>query len=285
MDRLVWLLERFELRAHVFQAGPLCHVGHFDASDGRSYLHVLRRGRIRVHCPGRRALELASPCVLLFMNPKTHRLTPLCDSVEMVCASFECGIAHGNPLGVALPDMVHVSLAEATSLSRILELLFNEAEEFHCARQAVLDRLSEVVVIHLLRDLMDQGRLQIGLLAGLSDPQLVHAINAMHEHPQRPWTLEQLAHLCGMSRARFAREFRDIVGQTPGTYLSAWRLGLAQALLMKGKPVKVIANEVGYGTASALTRAFTSQLGQSPKAWLRTASGNLNLATHDRAMR
>jgi AraC-like DNA-binding protein len=72
-----------------------------------------------------------------------------------------------------------------------------------------------------------------------------------------------------MSRARFAVNFRDTVGMTPGEYLGEWRLGLAQSLLRRGKPVNVVAHEVGYANASALSRAFTARRGVAPTAWLK----------------
>jgi len=116
---------------------------------------------------------------------------------------------------------------------------------------------------------MDQQRLQIGLVAGLADPRLAKAINAMHAEPARNWSLEELAATAGMSRARFAVKFRDVVGMTPGSYLSEWRLGVAQSLLRQGKPVQLVSDVVGYGSASALSRAFRSQLGLSPTEWMK----------------
>jgi AraC-like DNA-binding protein len=48
------------------------------------------------------------------------------------------------------------------------------------------------------------------------------------------WSLEQLAKRAGMSRARFAAYFRQVVGMTPFDYLTNWRLGVAQTMLRKG---------------------------------------------------
>jgi AraC-like DNA-binding protein len=90
--------------------------------------------------------------------------------------------------------------------------------------------------------------------------------------PARAWTLEVLAARAGMSRARFAVHFVRVVGQPAGEYLMAWRIGIAQQLLLRGRPVKVVAGEVGYGTPGALTRAFTQQLGMTPSAWLAERS-------------
>ncbi|MEN8801641.1 MAG: AraC family transcriptional regulator, partial [Thiogranum sp.] len=95
------------------------------------------------------------------------------------------------------------------------------------------------------------------------------AINAMHAEPAHPWSLEELAATAGMSRARFAAKFRDVVGMTPGSYLGEWRLGVAQSLLRQGKPVQLVSDVVGYGSASALSRAFRAQIGLSPTEWVK----------------
>src|SRR5918999_264253 len=143
----------------------------------------------------------------------------------------------------------------------------DEAFANRSGRQAALDRLCELLVIQLLRHLMDGDPGRRGLLAGLADPRLAKALNAMHNEPARDWSLESLARRAGMSRARFAVNFRETLGTTPGDYLAQWRLGLAQSLLRKDRPVSVVASEVGYSGAAALTRAFRARFGKTPSAW------------------
>ncbi|MGW8228517.1 MAG: cupin domain-containing protein [Gammaproteobacteria bacterium] len=268
-DRLVEVLKCFELRARVFQAGPLCHSANFDVSDGLGYIHVQQQGTLRVESPGHPPLLIDEPSLFFYLNPTSHRLLPKGRDVAMVCASIEFGAGLRNPLARALSDVVLIRLRDAPTLDMALQVLFREAAEQHCGRQAVLDRLIEVVFIQVLRDLMDQQRLQVGLLAGLADPRLAKAINAMHREPGRNWSLEDLAATAGMSRARFAAKFRDVVGMTPGSYLGEWRLGVAQSLLRQGKPVQLVSDAVGYGSASALSRAFRTQIGLSPTEWVR----------------
>ncbi len=268
-DRLVSLLKRFELRARVFQAGPLCRMAQFDAADGLGYIHLLRAGTLAVRSPGELPPVLEEPGLLVYMNPASHRLDPGERGAELVCASFEFGSGLGNPLVRALPQPLWLPLADLPGLAAAVDLLFREAAEAHCGQQAVLDRLVEVVIVLLLRELMDQQRLQLGLLAGLADPRLARAINALHAEPAHAWTLEQLASVAGMSRARFAVRFRDVVGQTPLAYLADWRLALAQTLLRRGQPLELVAHQVGYASASALSRAFSARVGTTPGRWRR----------------
>jgi AraC-like DNA-binding protein len=71
-----------------------------------------------------------------------------------------------------------------------------------------------------------------------------------------------------MSRARFAMHFREVVGVTPFDYLADWRIGIAQTLLKRGQPLKIVAPSVGYASSTALTRVFKQRLGLSPTQWL-----------------
>lgn len=269
-DRLVWLLRRFELRARVFQAGELSCEGRNPAAEGLGYLHILRSGSVEVIPEGGRKQVIDRPAAFLFLNPQTHDIRPLDGSPTLVCATFEFGLGEGNPLQKALPEMFVLSGDDSPVLGSAFEQLFAEVDEEHCGRDAILERLCEVILILILRDLMDRRCLDIGLLAGLADARLARAINAIHAEPGRDWTLHDLARVAGMSRARFAAHFHDVVGMTPGSYLADWRLGLAQTLLLRGVPVKTIAGDVGYGSASALSRVFSARLGVSPTAWARS---------------
>ena len=124
-------------------------------------------------------------------------------------------------------------------------------------------------MIWLLRILMDQGKVQSGMMAGLSHPKLKLALVAMHDEPQRDWSLHALAAEAGMSRTVFANGFRDVVGCTPGAYLQRWRIGLAQKGLASGRALKNVATDVGYSGEAALSRAFRDHTGQSPREWLK----------------
>jgi AraC-like DNA-binding protein len=96
---------------------------------------------------------------------------------------------------------------------------------------------------------------------------------ALAPQPARTWTLQGLAALAGISRARSAATFAAVVGQPAIDYLAGRRLGLAQRLLAQGRQVKRIADEVGYGSADALARDLIPQIGQTPTEWLAQRAG------------
>lgn len=267
-DRLSALLLRFDLRARVFHSGALCGVACFDAVLGLGHLHLLRRGSLGVTDGLGQHRVFDEPSVLFVPRPMAHRLdADDAAGAEVVCASIEFGAGDENPVLRALPALLHVPLAQMPGLGLTQQQLFGEAFGARCGHDAAVDRLTEVLVIQLLRHAIEHRLLDAGLLAGLADPRLNKALSALHAEPARAWTLEAMAAVAGMSRARFAAHFARHVGVPPGEYLTSWRLGLARSLLRKGLPVKHVAAEVGYANASALGRVFSQKLGASPTAW------------------
>lgn len=266
-DRLAALMTHFPMKARVFNAGALCGINTLQSDGEHGQLHLVRDGAVQVQY-GRSLLDVEQPSLLLFPRPLTHRfITDPDRGADMVCAnlSFEGGAS--NPIASALPDLVCLPLTDILGAEPVLSLLFEEAFEQRCGRIALVERLLEVVMIQVMRQLMERGDVQGGLLSGLSHPRLRNALVAMHERPEQEWTLDQLADVAGMSRSVFAAAFRETLGTTPGQYLQGWRVRLAQKALLRGRPLKVIATEVGYGSEAALSRAFKAQSGQSPRKW------------------
>ncbi|MEH6415966.1 AraC family transcriptional regulator [Pseudomonas sp. CGJS7] len=267
-DRLEALLERFSATARLFHAGALCGINDLAPELGAGQLHLVRGGAVEVINGGEAAVHIDTPSLLLYPRPLAHRfITDAERGADLACANlhFEGGAA--NPIANALPAFVCVGLDQIDGAQPILALLFEEAFDRRCGRHALINRLFEVVLIQVLRHLMESGRTRVGMLAGLSHPQLRHALVAIHESAERDWTLDALAARAGMSRSVFANAFRDSVGCTPGIYLQQWRVGLAQQSLLDGRPLKTIAMDVGYGSEAALSRAFKASTGLSPRAW------------------
>lgn len=269
VDRLAVLLERFSVTAQVFHAGALCGINTLEPSGEEGQLHLVRRGPVEVS-HGKDTLRIEQPSLLLYPRPMSHRfVTDGEHGADMACANlrFEGGVH--NPISAALPDFVCMPLDGVFGASEVLALLFEEAFTQRCGRSALVNRLFEVVMIQILRQLMESGEVKGGMLSGLSHPRLRNALVAMHEAPGKEWTLDELARVAGMSRSVFASSFREALGTTPGQYLQGWRVGLAQQALRQGRPLKVVAADVGYGSEAALSRAFKAHSGMSPREWKR----------------
>ena len=269
MDPLSPLFNRFTLSARVFYSGAFCGMTEFKSNQGIGILHVLRSGRLRVAQPPAPSFELTQPTLLFYRQPFVHRFeVDEADRADLVCAFVDFGAALGNPLLRSLPDFLSVPLADMVGVESTLALLFDEAFSRRAGREAGIDRLMEFFVVLLLRHAIDARLIEVGLLAGLADPRLAKAITAMHESPEHAWSLDELARTAGMSRARFAAGFRETVGTPPLDYLTDWRVSVAQTLLRRGKPLKVVAPAVGYSSPAAFSRVFAKRVGASALDWV-----------------
>jgi AraC-like DNA-binding protein len=269
MDRLSPFFSRFSLSARVFYSGRLCGLSSNHESERAGHLHVLRHGKLRIVQPGKRPRIIDQPSVLFYPRPMRHRFqAEEKDRTELVCAQIEFGAGMLNPLVHSLPELLLVPLSSVRELVPTVDLLFAEAFDKQPGRQTAVDRLTEYFLVLLLRSAMNQRLVHAGVLHGLADARLSKAIAAMHRRPDHAWTLVALARLAGMSRPRFAAHFREVVGATPFDYLTDWRIGVAQALLRDGEPLKMVAPAVGYAGSTALSRAFSKRIGASPTEWL-----------------
>lgn len=277
VDRLSALLERFRVRAHLFHAGALCGVTHFDAQAGRAFLHVLRRGDMVVtHRPrsgAPRKIEVKEPTLLFYPRPLAHEFhNAPSEGADFVCATvdFEGGTRH--PVVMALPPVLVLPLRSVEGLEQSLALLFSETERLRCGQRLLADRLFEVLLLQLLRWVLDHPDavgVPAGLIHGLAHPKLARALTAMHEDPGAAWSLESMAGAAAMSRSAFAAEFKLQVGMTPADYLLQWRVSIAQSLLLSGAPIKSTSEKLGYASPASFSRAFTQSVGESPRSWLK----------------
>ncbi|HWG71631.1 MAG TPA: AraC family transcriptional regulator [Steroidobacteraceae bacterium] len=173
------------------------------------------------------------------------------------------------------PELVVIPSSEQPThafLDRVIQLIEMENDANRPGKDAVLRRLTELVVIELVRFALP--RLPPGhttWLAGLADPQIAQAISAMHRIPGRDWTLSELARRVGMSRASFVDRFRRLSGEPPHHHLRRLRLHVAATDLRKGdRSIAQIAASVGYRSESAFNRAFARELGSTPARYRRS---------------
>ncbi|EGL62445.1 AraC family transcriptional regulator [Agrobacterium sp. ATCC 31749] len=168
-----------------------------------------------------------------------------------------------------LPEIIHVRGEQRLAL--LVQMINDETGAERTAREMVLGRLLEVLLIEVLRS-TGGASAPPGLLRGMADPQLAPTLRRIHEDPGRNMTVEGLAQFAAMSRSTFFERFRREVGVAPMEYATGWRMALAKELLRKDVATAEIAQRVGYGSASAFSVAFSRHAGQTPGAYSRAAS-------------
>jgi AraC-like DNA-binding protein len=269
---------------------------------GRPFYCVIVDGSCRLVVDGSEPITLQSGDFVLIPSAYGFTMSSLepattddTDSspVALLNGEFRLGIQSGPPdvrlligycafgspdaalLVSLLPQLVHVR--GERRLATIVQLVGEEAREVRPARDVILSRLLEVLLIEALRSTARTST-SPGLLRGLADGRLAGAIRRMHESPTRPWTVAQLAKEATLSRSAFFERFSRIMGVAPMEYLLAWRMALAKSLLRRKEGgVAEVAERVGYSSASTFSVAFTRHVGLPPTRYARrqTESGSV----------
>jgi AraC-like DNA-binding protein len=196
------------------------------------------------------------------------------ERTRLICGFLGCDERPYNPLLAALPPVIHFSSsgapAQAGWVSTLVQIAVSESGRARPGTENVLARLSELMFVEAIRRYVESlppG--QTGWLAGVMDAVVGKALAAIHGDPTRAWTVEDLAREAGVSRSVLAQRFTEFVGHPPMHYLAMWRMQLATHLLGTGTTVAEAAQQVGYESEAAFSRAFKKAMGDAPGTWRR----------------
>ncbi|WP_225031175.1 AraC family transcriptional regulator [Paraburkholderia sp. XV] len=272
-------------------------AGHWRVSrpdTGQPFYCVILEGGCRIAIDGRTPVELASGDFVLIPAASSVSMSSLLPPPPGVEVSIPVALGNnefkiGEPNGPVdyrmmvghcsfgspdasllvslLPDLVHVR--GVARLTTLVQLVREESREQRPAREVVLSRLLEVLLIEALRSTAESTALP-GLVHGLSDCRLATAIRRMHEKPTYAWTVTELAKEAALSRSIFFERFSRPVGLPPMEYLITWRMALAKDMLRRSEGrIGEVAQRVGYSSASTFSVAFTRHVGRSPSQYAR----------------
>lgn len=301
MDLLSRLLQLYPVDVALELAcklGAPWSLDNAQAGPGTAPYHIITSGNVWLHTPDTRALLLEEGDIVVLPSGMAHTLfadgagsgssirVSYADALplvandgaggqnEMLCGhfSFEPGVA--GTLLSSLPALLHVRRAQRSDLDEmglLIRLLRAEAQATRLGSSVIVRQLASVLFAMILRAWTEQAPAQSGMLSLLADPRLQRGLQAMLDDPARPWSVDELAETCHMSRASFARHFVKAAAMTPGDMLMRIRMArAAQLLRADGRSVAIIASAVGYQSEAAFNRAFSRFYGSTPGNWRKT---------------
>jgi AraC-like DNA-binding protein len=189
------------------------------------------------------------------------------EAAVILCGSYSFGSDGAHPLLQGLPPLLHIraELSGPTALSAVVDLLEGEAN-VKSGSAVIVSRLVELLFVYALRAWLNQvvKSERSGWFSALQDPVVGPAVQAIHENPAYPWTVQTLARRAGLSRAALARRFSEALGESPLAYVTRWRMTIAVELLEQGERIASVAHQVGYGNEFAFAKAFKRVRGVAP---------------------
>lgn len=293
---------------------PWCIAGRYGMASVRErlagaehvvFFHFLVKGRCRIRlADSPDAITVSAGDVVLFPRDDRHllgsdlHLSPIeadllftsdeeflhlregggGEATHFVCGYLACSPSVCRPLFESLPRLVRIPIADGRAATLLHDLLRAGVRESSVDRPggtSALAKLAELIVVEALRRYVAHlPPNSAGWLAGIRDEHVGRALDALHRHPERSWTVDALALEVGLSRSALADRFASLVGAPPMQYLVRWRLALAsRALRSTRAAIARIAEESGYASEAAFSRAFRREFGVPPAAWRRAVPG------------
>ena len=209
-------------------------------------------------------------------------LDPSTGGTVLLGGTYNLGGARPHPLFADLPDVVHLParVGVASELRAVVDLLGAELDRDLPGTSAATPALVDLLLLYALRAWFEDPHAPSGWARASRDPELSVALRLIHDEPQHPWTVAELARHCNLSRAAFARRFTQLTGQPPLTHLTWWRMTVAAGLLRSGDhSLSVIAAQIGYSNEYAFSKAFRRELGVAPSRYRTDAQAHGLIAT------
>ena len=185
--------------------------------------------------------------------------------IVLACGSINATYQRTRGLFDYLAKPIATPLRKGDTIGQTLDALLAEMASPGPGSAALVALLMQQVLIHVLRQYCASGQCQVPWLSVFEDAQLARAVEQMIDDPGRRYTLELLAETAGMSRSAFAQRFRDAFGRSPMDFLKELRLQHAAHLLRTTRrPVKSIAELVGFDSRSHFSQSFSDYFGLAP---------------------
>ncbi|NQE50088.1 AraC family transcriptional regulator [Herbaspirillum rubrisubalbicans] len=200
---------------------------------------------------GNGSAELA-PSHVLFSGTLRFNLDPLHPLLMMMPEAMRaCDLAQRDPAVLALLD----AMEREVTLNRI-------------GACGILARLADVLAASIIRGWVECACSDAsGWIAAVRCPQVGRVLAAVHQHPERDWSVAELAALMGASRSSFIEKFSSAVGETPAKYVARVKMFQARHWIARdGLRVAVVANRLGYDSEASFSRAFKRIIGHPPSA-------------------
>lgn len=177
--------------------------------------------------------------------------------------SFEDLSLQAVPYEVDIPVYGNVAIPHCFEAPELEQLLMRIVKEYRLEQPGyafMLRALMMELIAVLVRHAADR--------ASAVRPQRIEAaLEAMRADPEREWTVEQLAALCGYHPAHFTKLFKEESGRTPKHYMITEKMKRAKQLLLGGETLEVIADKLNYANLHYFSHQFKKETGITPSEY------------------
>ena len=281
----------FELDVQVIQLGPLT-VGQLRfgspvtlvAAELDAYhVSMPTTGRMQTRHAGLEVLATPSQGVIFGPGHPVYTLhdtgsIELNVKIERSALEEELSGLLGRPVAgpLDLPPQMDVSGGPGRSWSRLVRLLREELDhkESLIHQPLIAEQLRGSVLSGLLLSTPHRYSDELTEPATAGPPRAIRrVVDAVHDEPERAFSVGELARIGGMSVRSLQEGFRRHLGCTPMGYLQQVRLTHVHETLLRADPAEVtvaaVAHRWGFAHLGRFASTYRAQFGRSPSETLR----------------
>ena len=303
MDALTDILNTLRLSSSLYFRTELTSPWGIEvpAKPGVARFHIAIRGQCWLDVAGGSSTHLSNGDLVVIPHGASHTIAdapgspiqPLADVLDevgytgegplvyggggagccLVCGEFAFDDLGNHPLLHNLPDMLLVTGDENYNsqwLDNAIGFIAHEAAKLEPGANAIIDRLSEIILIQVIRTTLVASKEHIPFLSLFADQRLNKVLSAIHAKPAYNWSVEGLGKIVNMSRSSFSNRFTELANMTPLQYVIFVRLQKASRLLIETHAsLSNIAEQIGYQSEAAFSQSFKKHFDMRPGEFRR----------------
>ncbi len=227
----------------------------------------IEEGQRHLICQGKE--YIINPGDLLLFNPyDVHS----CEQIDGKTLDYRCINVTPDAMKKAVFD-----INGSESLPRFNSNVVQRSEAVSSLKELHLQILNgerefkkEELFLYLLEELMhDHSNLSFFSSAADTSDEIKTICSYLEDNYTNKITLDELSKLIGWSKYRLLRSFTKQKGISPYSYLETVRINQAKKLLEQGQKPIDVSFLTGFSDQSHLTRFFKSQVGLTPKQYMK----------------
>jgi AraC-like DNA-binding protein len=198
--------------------------------------------------------------------------------IERAALEQELAGLLGHPIEgpIDLPPAIDLSVGPGHSWNRLVRLLHDELDyaDSLLYQPLIAEQMRSTVLSGLLLGLTHQYHDELTGPATAGPPRAIRrVVDAIHDEPERPFTVADLAAVAGTSVRSLQEGFRRHLGCAPMAYLQQERLMRAHETLRRSDPARVtvsaVAHRWGFAHLGRFASAYRARFGEPPSETLR----------------
>lgn len=165
--------------------------------------------------------------------------------------------------GFKFPDFFDTLQVE--KYQELFQKIYNCYIKSERYEQFVMKTYLQLILLYAYNEYSIDKSINFSRSIKMNYPKVMNAKKYIDNNFNKQISLKELGNISGLSPNFLCKIFRDIIGETPITYMNKFRINIAKKKLIEtDKTVKIIALECGFENYSYFFTLFRNQTGMTP---------------------